>query len=558
MLNRLQISHVALIDQLDICFDAGFSALTGETGAGKSILLEAVMFVLGDRASRDSIQTGAPKAQVEATFTVAPDASVSRYLREQELYDGAELTLYRELSQSGKNVCRVNGTLVSAAELGRIGDLLVDIHGQHQHQQLLDARTHAGLLDAFAHSDADGLLSAMRDQRRRAAKADADLRALEQDAAERARRVDVLKYQIGEIDQAQLSDGEEERLLADRTRMQNAQTIEEGLNAAYDALYGDDAALSRLTGARHALSGIAGYHLDWAQAQRSADDAYYALEEVAFTLRDAIADFSFDPAALEQTENRLYLLSQLKRKYGADYAAIMKYRAEREKELALLDDSSENITRLTEERARAFSAFAAAAQQLSLRRQAAARELERQIVDNLSDMGMRKATFAVHFSPVAPETLSAQGVDEIEFFLSANPGEPEKPLVRVASGGEVSRIMLAFKVAMAGADDIDTLIFDEIDTGISGMVANAVAEKMRRLARGHQVLAVTHLPQIAAYADAQYLVHKESDETSAHTHVRRLSDGERPAELARIMGGGENDAAAIRHAEELLRTTAHM
>ncbi len=553
MLNRLQISHIALIDKLDIRFDAGFSALTGETGAGKSILIEAVTFVLGDRASRESIQTGEQKATVEAAFTISPSCAAALYLKEQELYDGEELTLYRELSQSGKNVCRVNGTLVSAAELGKIGDLLVDLHGQHQHQQLLNPKTHVGLLDAFAHSDADGLLTRMRQARSAAVKAANDLAALRQDAAERARRLDVLRYQMQEIDQAALEDGEEDALSADKARIRNAQAIETGLNTAYDALYGDDGALARISAARHALEGIAGYREDWAQARQSTDDAYYALEEVAFSLRDAIADFSFDPDALEKIEERLYLISQLKRKYGADVAEIRRYRAEIEKEHALLDNSEEHIQELTQAHEQALHTFSEAAAALSLRRKDAASALETAIVENLGQMGMQNAAFSARFTPVAPDALHQQGIDDVEFYLSANPGEPEKPLAKVASGGEVSRIMLAFKVALAGADEIDTLVFDEIDTGISGLVANAVAKKMRLLSREHQVLAVTHLPQIAAHADAQYLVYKESDQTAAHTHVKPLSEEERVVEIARIMGSPMNDEPAIRHAAELLR-----
>ncbi len=552
MLDKLSIRSLALIDALELTFDAGFSALTGETGAGKSILLSAMAFVLGERASRESIRTGANKGSVEAEFTPKPDSPVFVYLKEHELDDGDTLTLYRELSQSGRNVCRVNGTPVTAAELKAVGDLLVDLHGQHEHQSLLNPATHLGLIDAFAASDADGLVGRMGAARKQALEASAAVSKLQKGLAQREQRLDMVRFACDEIDRAALRVGEEAELNTVRERMRNAETILTGLNTAYDALYGDEGALNSLSAARSALTGIASFDADYAERKKTLDDAYYGAEDAAYGLRDAIAGFRFDPEALEEAENRLSLIGRLKKKYGADEAEILRYRAALEQERDELDGGEERLVALQQKKLEALHSFSRLANELSDRRKEAAERLSRQIVEQLGALGMPHARFSARFTPLDVNALDPNGVDAVEFYFSANRGEPEKPLAKVASGGEVSRVMLACKVALADADRIDTLIFDEIDTGISGAVAMAVARKMRELSKGHQLLCVTHLPQIAAHADAQYLVYKESSETSTTSLTRRLTEAERPAELARIMGASDNDPAALQHGAELL------
>lgn len=552
MLTRLQVTNIALIDKSDIAFDAGFSVLTGETGAGKSILIESVSFVLGERASRESIRTGAEKASAEATFLLSADSPVRDYLKKQQLDDGDELVLYRELSLSGRNVCRVNGTLVGTGELKAVGDLLVDLHGQHAHQSLLNPDTHLELIDAYAKSDADGLKSRMEEARQAALKAERDLQILRNGLRERERRIDAIRYQLKEIDSVSPEDGEEERLEADRLRMRNAETIVEGLNAAYDALFAEGGALSALSDARDALNRIGEYDEAYRKMSERTDDAYYSIEDVAYELRDSRDEFRFDPALLEQTESRLAALQNLKRKYGATIADILAYRDKIENELSVLNDGENRIEALEQAYRSAVDRFGTLAEQLSARRKAAAKLLMRETIRELGEMGMPHAVMETAFTPIPKEQLSETGIDTAAFLLSANRGEPVKPLVKVASGGEMSRIMLAMKAALSDADRIETLIFDEIDTGISGMVANAVAEKMRALGRKHQVLCVTHLPQIAAHADAQYVAYKYSDAEKTHSITRRLTEGERPKEIARIMGSAENDAAAMEHAKQLL------
>ena len=552
MLTRLQVTNIALIDKSDIAFDAGFSVLTGETGAGKSILIESVSFVLGERASRESIRTGADKASVEATFLLSEDSPVRSYLCEQQLDNGDELVLYRELSVSGRNVCRVNGVLVSTAELKAIGDLLVDLHGQHAHQSLLNPETHLQLIDAYAKSDADRLMTRMEEARQAALKAEQDLAVLKNGLQERERRIDAIRFQMKEIDAVSPVDGEEEQMEADRLRMRNAETIVEGLNAAYEALFAEGGALSTLTDARDALTRIGEYDESYRKLSERTDEAYYSIEDVAYELRDGRDAFRFDPELLEQTESRLAALQNLKRKYGANIAEILAYREKIENEYRLLCDGDNQIEALERAYRTAVDTFGALAKLLSARRKAAAKDLMRETIAELNGMGMPHAAMETAFTEIPKEQLSETGIDSVAFLLSANRGEPVKPLIKVASGGEMSRIMLAMKAALSDADRIETLIFDEIDTGISGMVANAVAGKMRALGRKHQVLCVTHLPQIAAFADAQYVAYKFSDAEKTHSITRRLTEAERPKEIARIMGSGEDDAAAMEHARQLL------
>ena len=460
MLRHLTISNIALIDKLSLDFEEGFSALTGETGAGKSILIEAVGLALGERAYRESIRTGAQKGAVEALFTVKEGTPAAEYLLDQELYDGEEVVLYRELYMSGKSVCRINGTLVSAAELKTVGDLLVDMHGQHAHQSLLNDKTHLGLLDAFAESDRDGLLTRMQQERRQALDARSAREKLQSSLKERARRLDVIAYELKEIDSAQLQPGEEEQLETRKKQLQNFAAIEENLQAAYDALYEEQGALNQISEAKRCLSALGEYGEEYQAAAQQTEEAYYSLEDVAYSLRDALNGLSFDPNALDEIESRLYQIEQLKRKYGANIEEILEYGETLRAEQAELLGGEDRLTELEQAEQAAISAFTADARLLSERRKAGANRLKQAIEANLKDMGMPFASFSAGFSPLSPEDLSENGVDEMSFLFSANKGEPEKPLVRVASGGEISRVMLAFKAALSHADAIDTLIFD--------------------------------------------------------------------------------------------------
>lgn len=557
MLIRLRISKLAIIDALDVEFTSGFSAFTGETGAGKSILIEAIGFILGERAGREMIQSGAKKAWVEACFTLSENSAARALLREHELPDEEELVLYREMNDAGRGSCRINGTLVSASEFAELGDLLADLHGQHAHQSLLRVKNHTALLDSFCHCNADGMLDDLKAARAAALSAKKAMEALREGSALREYRLDLLRHQVREISAANLKAGEEEQLGEERRRMQNAQHITEGLQSAYDALYGDGGALSCLTDAQSALMPIASFHETYQSAAARTDEAYFAAEDAALSLRDALHSFRFDPELLEETENRLARIHDLKRKYGKDIPEILGYLQKAEAEAELLESGEESEEKLAAAFQNASADYMRLADLLTQRRKAAAAALKSSLENELRELGMPHATLTVQLHAQDVENFPMDGAQTAEFMLSANLGEAEKPLAKVASGGEISRIMLAFKAALAEADSIGTLIFDEIDTGISGLVANAVAQKMRRLGRSRQLLCVTHLPQIAAAADAQYLVYKQEADGKTRSDVMRLSEAERPAELARIMGGTADNALALAHAVDLL-AQAHL
>ena len=557
MLKQLTIHNIALIDQQLIEFFGGFSVLTGETGAGKSIIIEALNFVLGERASRELVKSGEEKASVEAMFGLSPGEPVLDVLAEQGIdCEESELTLYREFSLSGKNICRANGTLINAGVLKLIGDALVDIHGQHAHQSLLDEKKHIGLLDRFAGRDALEVKARVAEAYRKATETKRLLAAAQFNEQERARRIDLLSYQIKEIDAALLSDGEEEQLEEQRGLLQNAQAVMEGLEGTNAALSGDDAensgALASLSVALHMIDGIARLCADYQQLSEKLHALYYDLEDASYTLRGYKADFTFEPGMLDEIETRLELISTLKRKYGANIEEILAYREKSAGELELIDNAEERREQLAADYADAKAEYDALSSELSALRKAAAERLSARLLPELSDLGMPHAAFSANFETLSGEIPSAHGTDAVEFLLSTNRGEPVKPLSKVASGGELSRIMLSFKSVLADLDGIPTMVFDEIDSGISGQIGTALAVKMRQIAKNHQVLCITHLPQIAAYANHQYFVYKE--ETGEHTRSNaiKLTQQQRAREIARIMGSGGTDAVALEHAQQLI------
>ncbi|MDO4572152.1 MAG: DNA repair protein RecN, partial [Clostridia bacterium] len=540
MLHRLSISNVALIEKLELDFQAGFSVLTGETGAGKSIIIEALNFVLGERASRELIQSGAKKAAVEAAFHIAANEPVLQALSDNELAaEDGELVLYREFSESGKSVCRANGTLISAAVLKQLGDALVDIHGQHEHQALLNARLHIRMLDNFGGESLLRLKASLAGLYARASAAEKQLKAAEIDERERERRCDLLSYQMAEIDKAALSAEEEAALLEQRGVLQNAQAIMEALAESAESLSGEESegALQLLSRALRRLDGIADFHTDYAALRDRLQEAYYVLEDAGYSLRSLRDGFSFEPGALDNLEWRLETIASLKRKYGDSIEEILRYRERIGEEYELLMTSEQRREALLREYEAARDAYSAQAAQLSALRVEAGERLRARLLPELHDLGMPHAVFELRIGRLGGETPSAEGVDTVEFMLSTNMGEPVKPLARVASGGEISRIMLAFKSVLAGIDGVPTMIFDEIDSGVSGQIGTAVADKMRQLAGTHQVFSITHLPQIAAKAQWQYLVYKRTLGERTLSAARLLGEEERVRELARIMGG---------------------
>lgn len=556
MLKRIIINQVALIDRLDVAFHPGFNVLTGETGAGKSIIIDAVNLAIGERANRELIKYGAQKASVEAVFSVPCDnIKLLNILDEYGIIveDDNELVLSRELTVSGKSVCRINGILVNLATQKAVSAQLIDIHGQHEHQSLLSSSTHLSLLDAFAGADAVPHLLAVRNTAQKIHEIDRQLNQGFISEAERERRIDILKYQIEEIEQARLEAGEEEVLQEELLKLANAEKIMLALEGAVEGLNGDsNSALISVKDAARSMSEISGLAGEYSEIYDRLNDCYYMLEDIAIALRNLRQSFDYDPARLETIERRLDLIASLKRKYGTSgITEILEFQNSGKQELETLLSGAELREKLFAERARLIAQFANDAAVLTEIRQKAAEFLKQKVEEQLHELGMEKARFSVQFIP-REDSFHPDGAENAEFLLSANAGEPLKPLSRVASGGEMSRIMLALKTIIAKLDHIDTLIFDEIDTGISGHIASVVGKKMLRIADSSQVICITHLPQVAAMADAHYLVKKVMTDDMTSTTLSELTKEERYREVARIMGAEADSRYALDHAKELV------
>ena len=553
MLVSLQIENIAVIEKAGIVFDAGFNALTGETGAGKSIVIDSINAVLGERISRDLVRTGSRSAAVSALFT---DLSPGAVAALEELgyppdEDGA-LLIQRTISADGKSACRINGQLATVAILRAAGRLLVNIHGQHENQALLSPERHVEYLDRLG-----GLLPQLEDYRasyRKMSDIRSQLEAADMDEAEKARRLDMLRFQIEEIEAAGLRPGEEEELTAQRRLFRNAEKIAGAVLSARTALSGDEETEGALSGVSKAVSAVqdAARYMEGADelAQRM-ETALYDLEECAEELREYSQRLDFDPSELDETENRLESIHRLKMKYGGSAEEILAYLERAQKELDAIETSDLLISRLTKELKAAEAAAQEKAVALTAARREAAAQFSRDVMAQLEFLDMPGVSLEVAVEAVP---LGNGGADRVEFLIAANPGEPAKPIARIASGGELSRIMLAIKSVLADADDIDTLIFDEIDTGISGRAARKVGIKLRETAASRQVLCVTHLAQIASLAHHHLLIAKTVREGRTYTEVRPLDQTGREGELARIIGGEVTDAT-LQAAREMLGKT---
>ncbi len=548
MLELLHIENIAIIEAADIEFAPGFNALTGETGAGKSIVIDSLSAVLGQRTSRELIRTGAEKAFVSAAFSgTAPE--LTEELGIQPEADGT-LLLQREIQTDGKNVCRVNGRPVTVGQLRALGARLLNIHGQHDGQQLLDEEQHIVYLDSFGRVESLAITYAEKyknftDIRRQ-------IGALQMDEAEKARRVDTLQYQIEELKRAKLKPGEEEELTARRGMLRNAEKFLDAVAGADYALNGDDSgggALSALRQAQDALGGVR--HLDdaFGQLYERLGEAYSEVYDIAATVEDKRGELDVSPGELDRVESRMDLLYRLKKKYGATVEDMLDYQARCEAELAQIEDAGDTLARLEQALSKAEKEARQAAQALSDARKAAAEQLTSQILAELQQLDMGKIRFAVDF---AEKPLDSDGMDTVRFLMSANVGEELRPIHKIASGGELARIMLAMKNVLSEQDHVGTMVFDEVDTGVSGRAAQKVAEKMARISRRKQVLCVTHLPQLAAMADTHFSVEKGERGGRTYTEVRRLDREQRRRELARLTGGSHVSQTMLDGAEELL------
>ena len=550
MLRLLHIENIAVIEQAEIAFDRGFNVLTGETGAGKSIVIDAISAILGERTYRDVIRTGADRAFVSAVFDGVPD--LPWFAENRVEYDPSELLVQREVYADGKNVCRVNGRPVTVAILKKLGGQLVNIHGQHDSQQLFDETKHLSYLDLFARNEAERtayaacyerVLSLRREQER-----------LTLDEGEKLRRVEALQYQLEEIGRAALQPGEDEQLENRRKLLQNAEKLSEALTAAAMALSGgEDAsgAVDLVGEADHALARIARYDEGLAALGDRLSNLQYELEDVAGELRDHLDQMAYSGEELEQIESRLDVIHRLKRKYGGSVEEILQYAEKAQRELDEITFSEERLAQLEKELAAVTAEAKAAGLLLRATRQTAARAMETRLSQELAALDMPRAQFVCQLEET---DLTPDGLDSLRFLMTANVGEALKPLSKVASGGELARIMLAIKNVLAEQDRVGTLIFDEVDAGVSGRAAQKVAEKLRAVSKNKQVLCVTHLPQIAAAADVHLLIAKTEREGRTYTQVTALDRPGRTREIARIIGGAEITETTLRSAGEMLQS----
>ncbi|MBM6926307.1 DNA repair protein RecN [Pseudoflavonifractor phocaeensis] len=553
MLSLLHIENIAVIQAADIQFDQGFNALTGETGAGKSIVVDAIGAIIGERTSRDLIRTGAKSALVNAVFTNLPSLD---WFRENGVGPDEEgsLVIQREIQPDGKNVCRINGRLITVSQLRQLGRQLLNIHGQHDGQQLLDQRCHLEYLDGFG--ETGPLLADFQQAFHRLAALRREISALQMDEAEKARRIDSLEFQIGELERAELRAGEEEELTDRRNLLRNAGKLMESVEGAHLALSGDEereGAAALLGEAESALHAAGRISAQAAGLLEKLTDLRCAADDMAEQIRDLREEFDFEPGELDQIESRLDVLHRLKKKYGGTVEEMLAYLSKCRLELDEIQFSTDTIARLEKEKTQALAEARAAGEALSTARRKAAQALQKRIQTELAQLDMPKVRFQVEFQPkLGEDAMDETGLDEVQFLMSANVGEDLKPIQKIASGGELARIMLALKNVLAENDHVGTMVFDEVDTGVSGRAAQKVAEKLADVARTKQVLCVTHLPQLAAMAHVHFSVEKGEREGRTYTQVERLTRDRRMEELARLTSGEHITDATLSAAGELL------
>ena len=548
MLELLHIENIAVIESADISFDRGFNVLTGETGAGKSIVIDAISAVLGERAYRDMIRTGAAKASVRAVFTDVPEYP---WFSENGVDYDPETVIQREIYLDGKNICRVNGSLVSVSILRKLGIQLINIHGQHDSASLFDEENHLAFLDAFA--DNRSLRESYSQAYQKVTELRREIDSLTMDESEKLRRMETLKYQIGEIEKAQLEPGEDEALEQRRKLLQNAEKLSSGLEEATQCLYGGedtDGAAGLLAQAEHALARLGRFSDSFQSIHDRVADLMYQVQDAAEEVRDTRDSLNYSADELEQIESRLDVIHKLRRKYGVTCEEILAYLEKAKRELDEIEFADDHLERLKGKLKKAEKTAWDQALALRKNRQEKAELLSQRILTELSQLDMPRVQFSCRFQELE---LTPNGADGVAFYMSANAGEALKPMSKVASGGELARIMLAMKNVLAEKDQVNTLIFDEVDTGVSGRAAQKVAEKLRSVASHKQVLCVTHLPQLAALADTHLLIAKSERDGRTYTSVTPLDLEGRKRELARIIGGANITQTTLKSAEEMLR-----
>ena len=551
MIKSVSVKNIALIDSLDFELGGNLNILSGETGAGKSLIIDALNFVLGERADRSLIRYGTDHAVVEALFEDYLTPQVERYMEEVGIDPEEVLIIRRKMSSDGKNECRINGRPSTLSVLKGLTELLVDIHGQHEHQSLVKPANHEGMLDGMGGASLASVKADVKALHAKYRVLIAEYSALGNES-ERERRLDVLSFQLKEIEDAGIAEGEEEELLEKRKRIRNTEKIISALSAARGLLEGYDGRSlgGDLKSASASLAGISSYDGRIDSVCDRLDAAKTEIEDISETLGDMMREVDFDAKGADALEERLELVRNIQRKYGGSYAAVKEFYENAAREAELLSGASERTAELEREIASVGKELSREAEKLGDMRRVQAEDFERAMTKELSDLGMGGTTFKVDIlSDYAPENVGETGGDKVEFLISPNIGEPLKPLAKIISGGEMSRFMLALKNIVAGIDGIGTMVFDEIDTGISGHISAVVAEKMCNISRTRQVIAITHMPSLAAMADSHFLIAKSVKEGKTLTSLNLLEDD--TDEVARLIGGNDYSSHAVPHAKEM-------
>lgn len=558
MILSMRMQNIALIEQLTIDFSEGMHVLTGETGAGKSIVVDAVNLVLGGRADRDLIRTGTDKAFVEAVFDISDTPGAAEFLESQQIECDGLLTLYREITRSGRNLCRVCGMVMPLSVLREAADMLMDVHGQHEHQFLMDARHHLRFLDESGDEQHQQLLGQVTEAYRAFITKHRQYARLVKENERKQNRMQELERALEELEKARLTAGEEEKLLQEQAHFRHQEKIEDALRTCHDCLSAGDgeSALTLLHRVKESLAGIADIDPAYASLSQRAESAYYEMEELSFEASSLLEKNEYSPQKRERVEDRLDLIRKLEKKYGETIPVVLAAQEQMREEYEAFQSLDETVAKTGAEDKKLLQSYRRLARELTESRYRIAEVFEEKMMEQLSDLGMEKTVLKVAFSE-RPEGKALmpqmEGDDSLQFMISPNPGEPLKPLSKIASGGELSRLMLAIKTLESERGGVGTMVFDEIDTGISGRMAQVVAEKMAAIAAKRQVICVTHLPQLAAMANHEMLVEKRVEDGRTRTHIRTLSREERISEIARMLGGADGSGDSARsHADHML------
>jgi DNA repair protein RecN (Recombination protein N) len=566
MLSELSIRNLAVIEHVHLHFKEGFHVMTGETGAGKSIIIDALSLVVGGRGTSELVRHGSDKAEIEALFELPADHPVWEALERLGIEGDASepLLIRRDITAQGKSSSRVNGQLVNLTMLREIGSLLVNIHGQHEHQSLLDTSEHLHLLDLYGDADIAAAKHAYAAAYEAYTKLQKELQALETASGQALQMLDLYRFQIEEIASAKLKAGEDASLSEEKRKLANAEKLFQSVSDAYEQLYGAGRGLDAVSKAAAKVRDAAAF--DAAKLSglvEQIESAFYQLEDAAYQLRDYRDHIEFNPGRLDEIETRLDLIASLRRKYGDTVADILAYLERIEREVATIENKDDIVRKLRQEAQQHLAELSRRAGELSDRRRAVAARLAAAIEAELRDLQMERTKFEVSLARAedprseleldgTPVKFGKDGIDQVEFLMAPNPGEPLRALSKIASGGELSRIMLALKTIFARVERIPVLVFDEVDTGVSGRAAQAIAEKLSRLSRSCQVFSITHLPQVACMADVHFAIHKEVEGGRTYTRVTDLGERERAEELARMLGGVEVTETTLHHAQEML------